>query len=109
MKRPFLISVLVFAAACGDKELATPAPCNPLAGGACITPWPSSIYEVDDATTETKRRVDIPKGALPKNFDGIEVSPDIFNKQDGFSYAAPPMIAFQGGIDGSNLVDFRHY
>src|SRR5690606_8244566 len=61
------------------------------------------------ASTETGRRVDIPVGALPKNFDGIEISPDIFNKQDGFSYAAPPIIAFESGIDGSNLVDYKHY
>ena len=112
MMRHVLVPLLVLstAAACsGDKDLATPAPCNPLGGAACITPWPSSIYEVDDPATETKRRVDIPEGALPTNYDAVELSPEIFNQQDGFSYAAPPMIAFESGIDGSNLVDFKHY
>lgn len=111
MMRQFLIPLLVLGVACGDDDhsLSTPAQCNPLGGSACITPWPSSIYEVDDTSTETGRRVDIPEGALPTNFDNIELSPDIFNKQDGFSYAAPPMIAFPSGIDGSNLVDFKHY
>jgi hypothetical protein len=107
--RPYLIPILILTAACGDKDLSTPKQCNPLGGAACITPWPSSIYEVDDSSTETKRRVDIPKGALPKNFDNEELSPEIFNKQDGFSYAAPAIIAFDSGIDGSNLVDNKHY
>ncbi|NVB80616.1 MAG: hypothetical protein HOV81_19635 [Kofleriaceae bacterium] len=102
MRRLFIASLLL--AACGDKDINIPDACNPLGGSACITPWPSSVYEIDDATTETKRRLDIPKGALPTNFDGIEVSPDIYNSHDGFSNAAPMMIAFSTGIDDSNLV-----
>ena len=57
-----------------------PDACNPLGGSACITPWPSSVYEMDDSTTETKRQLDIPVGALPTNFDNIELSPDIYNE-----------------------------
>lgn len=108
MMRQLWICSLLFVAACGDKDLSTPSPCNPLGGTACITPWPSAIYETDDASTETKRRLAIPKGALPKNFDGIEVNPEMYNDQDGFSYAAPAIIAFETGVDGSNLVDNRH-
>lgn len=106
--RQFWICSLLFVAACGDKDLSTPSPCNPLGGAACITPWPSAIYETDDAATETKRRLAIPEGALPKNFDGIEVNPEMYNDQDGFSYAAPAIIAFETGVDGTNLVDNRH-
>ncbi|HEX5059310.1 MAG TPA: hypothetical protein VFV99_08125 [Kofleriaceae bacterium] len=104
-----ILSLMFFAACSGDKDLATAQQCNPLGGAACITPWPSSLYEVDDpATTSlTHRRVEVPKGALPKNFDNIELSPDVFNKQDGWSYAAPPMIAFASGVDGSNLVSWK--
>jgi len=108
MMRQFWICSLLFVAACGDKDLSTPSPCNPLGGAACITPWPSAIYETDDAATETKRRLAIPEGALPKNFDGIEVNPEMYNDQDGFSYAAPAIIAFETGVDGTNLVDNRH-
>jgi hypothetical protein len=107
MMRKLLISSLLLCA-CGDKDLATPSSCNPLGGSACITPWPSAIYEKDDATTETKRRLAIPVGALPKNFDGIELSPDLYADQDGFSYAAPAIIAFDTGVDGSNLPDWKH-
>ena len=60
MMRQLLIASLLLVAACGDKDLSTPAPCNPLGGSACITPWPSAIYEIDDATTATGRRLDDP-------------------------------------------------
>ncbi|HTL34894.1 MAG TPA: hypothetical protein VL326_17315 [Kofleriaceae bacterium] len=109
MRSLLIASLLVFSAgACGDKDLGTPDACNPLGGAACITPWPSSVYESDDATTETKVKLDIPAGALPKNFDNIELSPDTFNKQDGFSYAAPMIAAFPTGVDGSNLANNRN-
>ncbi|HEY5927613.1 MAG TPA: hypothetical protein VIV11_38275 [Kofleriaceae bacterium] len=107
MLRTLLITSFLLAG-CGDTDLSTPAPCNPIGGSACIAPWPSSIYEIDDATTATKRRLDIPAGALPKNFDGIEIDPKLYADQDGFSYAAPAIIAFDTGVDGSNLMDMKH-
>jgi hypothetical protein len=93
--RKLLFISLGLAACSGDKDLKTPAPCNPLGGAACITPWPSAIYEIDDTKTETKRRLAIPEGALPKNFDGIEINPELYADQDGYSYAAPAIIAFR--------------
>jgi hypothetical protein len=110
MRKLLTISLFLTASltACGDKDLSTPSQCNPLGGSACITPWPSAIYEKDDATTETKRRVEVPKGALPTNFDGIEIEPAMLADQDGFSYAAPMIIAWESGVDGANLVDYKH-
>jgi hypothetical protein len=105
MRRLLIASFLL--AACGGKDLSTPDACNPLGGTACVAPWPSSIYEVDDPTTETKRRLAFPPGALPKNFDNIELSPDLYNDHDGFSNAAPMMLAFDTGVDGSNLVWYK--
>jgi hypothetical protein len=107
MTRQYLILPSIFAAACGGTDLSTHDACNPLGGSACVTPWPSSLYEKDDATTQTKRKLAIPKGALPKNFDGIEVNPEMYNDQDGFSYAAPAMIAFETGVDGSSLMNAK--
>ncbi len=106
--RKLLFISLGLAACSGDKDLKTPAPCNPLGGAACITPWPSAIYEIDDTKTETKRRLAIPEGALPKNFDGIEINPELYADQDGYSYAAPAIIAFETGVNGANLVDYKH-
>jgi hypothetical protein len=107
--RSLLILTGCLAAACGGKDLSTPDHCNPLGGSACITPWPSSIYETDDAQTATKRRLDIPMGALPANFQGIAIDPKIFNTHDGFSSAAPMMTAFSTGVDPSNLVHYSNF
>lgn len=109
MPRTLVLSSLLLAAACGgDTDLATPDHCNPLGGARCMTPWPSSIYEVDDATTLTGRRLDIPAGTLPTNIDGVPVEPALYTKFDGFSSAAPPVIAFETGVDDSNLVHFSN-
>ena len=95
-------------AGCGDPDLATPSFCNPLGGAACLMPWPSSLYEVDDASTETHVRVDLPDSAMPMNADKVVVSPAALNTHDGFSYSAPIMVAFPTGIDPSNLVNNRN-
>ncbi|HEU0030709.1 MAG TPA: hypothetical protein VFQ53_08750 [Kofleriaceae bacterium] len=103
------MALLLAACGGGDRELATPARCNPLGGTRCVAPWPSAIYEVDDATTASGRRVAIPDGALPTNIDGIAIDPARWNGQDGFSSAAPMLMAFPTGIDGSNLVHYTNY
>lgn len=72
----------------------------------CITPWPSSIYEIEDPATATGRRLDIPEDALPLSTDGIQIDPVHFNSMDGFSAAAPIITAFETGIDPSNLVSY---
>jgi len=104
--RTFVISTLLLVA-CGDRDLATDARCNPLGGARCITPWPSAIYEVDDASTLTGRRLDIPADALPTNVDNIPIQPTLYNAYDGFSPAVPITTAFATGVDGSNLASFR--
>lgn len=106
--RKLLISTLLLAACGGDLDLATPDQCNPLGGSRCITPWPSALYEADDAASETGRRLALPPGALPTNIDGIPLEPALLNKWDGFSSAAPPVTAFETGVDGANLVHFAN-
>ena len=105
MWKPFV--PLLLLTACIPIE--TPEQCNPLGGQACITPWPSSIYEVDDPTTATGRRLAIPAGALPTNATGIAIDPAHYNQRDGFSPAAPMIMAFATGVDPSNLVSAAHY
>ncbi len=102
---------LLTACGGGDGGLTAdiPANCNPLGGIACITPWPSSVYEVDDASTATGHRLAIEDGALPTNIDDIAIDSSIYNDRDGFSFAAPIITAFAGGVDGSNLVSWRNY
>lgn len=93
----------------GSLVLATPDHCNPLGGASCMTPWPSGLYERADATSPTGRRLDIPAGALLTNVDGIPVDPAPINGRDGFSPAAPIILAFPGGVDPSNLVHYSNY
>jgi hypothetical protein len=104
-----LLAPLTLLIACIPIDLETPPPCNPLGGASCITPWPSSIYEVDDATSPTGRRIAIPAGALPTNASGIAIDPAHYNQRDGFSSAAPIVTAFPTGVDPSNLVHYSNY
>jgi hypothetical protein len=107
------IILALLVSGCSDspdaRTLATPLECNPLGGTGCITPWPSSIYAVDDPDTATGRRLDIPTGALPRNQNGLTIAPDRFNQRDGFSPAAPMIAAFPGGVDPGNLVSHTDY
>jgi hypothetical protein len=54
-------------AAADDNDLATPQECNPPGGTACTAPWPSAIYEIDDATTATGFRLDIRRRAADEH------------------------------------------
>lgn len=101
---------LVVAACSGETHIAVPADCNPLGYGEhCAVPWPSSVYEVADATTMTGRRLALPAGALPVNFDGKQVDPTMWNLADGFSPSAPMLVAFPHGASmptGATVEDF---
>src|SRR5215831_15568807 len=93
------VFVLLAVAACSD-DVALPMKgnCNPLGTNHCMAPWPSSVFEVDDETTATGRRLAIPVGTLPKNFDDITVDPTAWNLADGFSPAAPIVLSWPGGV-----------
>ncbi|HTM23250.1 MAG TPA: hypothetical protein VL172_22165 [Kofleriaceae bacterium] len=105
-------TTLALLAACGGDGGLTgevPAQCNPLGGAGCVTPWPSSLYQVADASTATGVRLDIPEDALPANLDDIVVSGTQYNWRDGFSPAGAMIIAFPGGVDDGNLVHYSDY
>ncbi len=69
-----------------------------------MTPWPSNLYASADSTTASGMRLDIPEGTLPTSLDNIAIDPAPLNRMDGFSAAAPIIVAFEGGVDDSNLV-----
>lgn len=110
--RTILVSLLLVGAACGGddaRDLGTPDHCNPLGGTRCAVPFPSSVYEDDDSTTETGRRLAVTENALPTNIDNVAFDPTSFNRWDGFSSAAPLLMAFPTGVDPSNLVHYSNY
>src|SRR5690242_17654647 len=104
MRRLSLLASPLFLLACdGGSSFPVADECNPMGITHCMTPWPSSAFEIDDATSETGHRLDIPMGALPTNAEGVDVDPAPWNLQDGFSAAAPMVMAFPGGVDDANL------
>jgi hypothetical protein len=106
--RTLAFASLTVAAACGGDSLSVPAECNPLGGGvSCMMPWPSAAYLVDDATTETGLRVDLPVAAMPVNTSQIAVDPTPFNRWDGFSPSGPIVAAFPGGVGAAGLPGHR--
>lgn len=110
----FSILTLLGVSACGGDDggptrLDVPDQCNPLGGSHCMEPWPSSVYEVADATSATGVRLAVPVGGLLTNSNGDPVDPAPWNQADGFSAAAAIVTVFAGGIDGSNLVDQDHF
>ncbi len=103
-----LASTLAVTAACGGsgggpEDLAIDANCNPLGVSHCMVPWPNSAFEVADATSATGRRLAIPAGTLPTNDFQTPIDPTPWNLADGFSPAAPMVMAFPGGVSATGL------
>ena len=111
MQRTWILGITL-ALGCGDNGSHGPdiAPeCNPLGGDRCVLPFPTSLYLIDDDSTATGVRLDIPEGALPTNEDGVAIDPALFNSHDGFSPAAPILAAFAVGVDPANLPSWTDY
>jgi len=102
-----LAACATFLAACGDSSSSgIPSQCNPLGGQGCLLPWPSATYEVEDATSATGFRLDVPDNAMPVNVDGIAVGPGPINRWDGFSPTGFLLASFPNGVGGANLPPF---
>ena len=98
-----LATAVAALAACGGDDLPIDAKCNPLGVSHCMVPWPSSAFEIADPTTATGRRLAIPVGSLPTNDFGNSIDPTGWNDADGFSPAAPMLMAFPGGVSPDGL------
>ncbi len=98
-------SSLLVSAACGsdDEGSSQRVECNPLGGPACLMPWPSSAYLIEDATTSSGYRLDLPAEAMPINADGFAVDQTIFNFYDGFPVAGTIIAAFETGVSADGL------
>jgi hypothetical protein len=99
---------LALAACSSDTSLPVEPSCNPLGAGHCMTPWPSSAFEVDDPTSATGRRLAIPEATLPANADAAATDPAGWNTADGFSPTAPMVMAWKGGVSSEGLVPPEH-
>jgi hypothetical protein len=97
------LEVLALTACGSERAIPVEPQCNPLGVVHCMTPWPSSVFEVDDASTRTGRRLAIPEGALPTTSGGVATDPAGWNVADGFSPAAPMVMAWPGGVSPDGL------
>jgi hypothetical protein len=98
-----LVAVVAVAACSSDTSVPVEPQCNPLGAGGCMTPWPSSAFEIEDASSLTGRRLAIPEGTLPAGADGVATDPAGWNVADGFSPAAPMVMAWKGGVSPDGL------
>ncbi len=60
----------------------------PWCGGdpaACLLPFPNDVFTVPDPTTDTGRRVNLPRAGMPRNVAGVPIDPTEWNRNDGFS------------------------
>ena len=97
------LSTLTLLACGNDTSLPIEPACNPLGAGHCMTPWPNAVFEVDDTSTVTGRRLAIPDATLPFTADGTAADPAGWNVADGFSPAAPMVMAWKGGVSPDGL------
>ncbi len=101
--------ILLPVVACGGGSEATPPECNPIGGVGCLTPWPSTLYEIADDSTATGMRLDFPAGAFPATQNGVEFDPTRLNTKDGFSPSTSIFTAFPVRVDPANLVGWADY
>ncbi|HEX5061121.1 MAG TPA: hypothetical protein VFV99_17265 [Kofleriaceae bacterium] len=103
-----VVLVALSLAACGSDGSSIPDQCNPMGGQGCLLPWPSAAYEVEDATTATGRRVQVPIEAMPKNIDDVSIDPAWLDRWDGFSPTGPMLAAFPTGVSNTNLPSWKN-
>lgn len=68
------------------------AGCAPLQARHCLLPFPNDTFTIDDATTDSGRRLAFTTDQLPTNVGGDEVDPGDWNAADGFSPGSPILI-----------------
>lgn len=77
--------------------------CNPIAPeGECLVPYPSDVFLVADPGTVTDRRVEVPEAARIL-YDEKPIDLGRLHPADGFSWQAPILVLFPGGVDATAL------
>ena len=108
---------LIVLLSCGDKSrndetysVISDTPCDPLDPALCGFPFPSTHYQVEDATTETGYRIAFPAGVLP-TVNTRAADPRFWNERDGFSPLTPilthfPNAVLDGVVGHQNIGDY---
>jgi hypothetical protein len=78
----------VFAALAGEG-------CDPMDDERCLLPFPNDRFTAP-ASSPTGLRVDLSPAAMPRNFAGLPIRPDEWNRNDGFSPGAMALTRVPG-------------
>ncbi len=70
---------------------AVPAQCDVFSEANCLLPFPNDFFTVQDDSTGTRRRINLPPGQLP-NVSGSPLDPSEWNRNDGWSPNTPILI-----------------
>jgi hypothetical protein len=96
---------VVTASASPVVPVSTNLGCDPLDPAACLLPFPNDFFTVEDATTDTGRRINFSPAAMPRNGaeiteggEGKPADPTEWNRNDGFSPGSMVM-TYVPGID----------
>ncbi|HEY9546483.1 MAG TPA: hypothetical protein VIR56_10760, partial [Solimonas sp.] len=72
-----------------DNELGTSMlsadRCDPIDPQYCLFPWPNDYFTVDDASSDTGKRLNLKLLSMPKNVLAKPITPTEWNRNDGFS------------------------
>ena len=71
-------------------------PATAQAKGGSLLPWPSDAYTERDRSTDTGRRLDLPRSLMPANKDGVRIDPTDMNRADGFSPGSMIIVRIPG-------------
>ncbi len=72
-----------------------PAPdCDPLQPSWCSLPWPSNRFLKADKSSNTGWRLNFGATTLPKNLQGVHVSPEPFKRFDGYGVSSGVIVHF---------------
>ena len=61
-----------------------------------MLPWPNDALTKRDRTTDTGRRLDLPRSLMPRNKDGVPIDPTDMNRADGFSPGSMIIVRIPG-------------
>lgn len=61
-----------------------------------LLPWPNDALTKRDKTTDTGRRLDLPRSLMPRNKDGVRIDPTDMNRGDGFSPGSMIIVRIPG-------------
>jgi hypothetical protein len=61
-----------------------------------LLPFPNDAYTKRDKTTDTGRRLNLPRSLMPSNKDGVRIDPTDMNRADGFSPGSMIIVRIPG-------------